>query len=74
MCGYVLGVDIKLEIANLEQVTKNGGYIINCMGDDDRKNDKPNELLLKEGFEYSHYISKSGGDVYRYWKKVMKKQ
>ena len=24
------------------------------------------------GFEYSHYISKSGGDVYRYWNKVYK--
>jgi hypothetical protein len=36
------------------------------MGDDDRKNDKTNELLLNEGFEYSHYISKTGGDDYRY--------
>lgn len=73
MCGYVLGVDIKKEIANLERVTKNDGYIINCMGDDDRRNSKPNELLLNEGFEYSHYVSKTGGDVYRYWKKVIKK-
>lgn len=72
MCGYVLGLDIKQEIANLERVTRDGGYIINCMGDDDRKNDKPNEQLLKEGFEYSHYVSKTGGDVYRYWKKVVK--
>lgn len=74
MCGYVLGVDIKKEVANLERVTKDGGYIINCMGDDDRKNDKPNELLLNDGFEYSHYVSKTGGDVYRYWKKVKKTQ
>jgi hypothetical protein len=72
MCGYVLGLDIKQEIANLERVTKNGGYIINCMGDDARKNDKPNEQLLNEGFKHSHYISKMGGDVYRYWKKVIK--
>jgi hypothetical protein len=27
---------------------------------------------LKKGFEYSHYVSKTGGDVYRYWKKVIK--
>jgi hypothetical protein len=56
----------------MERVAKNGGYIINCMGDDDRKNDKPNEELLNVGFQYSHYISKSGGDVYSYWKKVVK--
>ncbi len=72
MCGYVMGLDIKQEVASLERVTKNGGYIINCMGDDDRKNDKPNERLLEEGFKYSHYVSKTDGDVYRYWKKVNK--
>lgn len=72
MCGYVLGVDVKQEIANMERVVKNGGLIVSCMGEDDRKNLKPNQRLLDEGFEYSHYVSKTGGDVYRYWKKVVK--
>ncbi|MFZ5352391.1 MAG: hypothetical protein ACOZCL_06645 [Bacillota bacterium] len=72
MCGYVLGVDIKQEISNMEHVTKHGGYIIIFMGDDERENTKPNERLLEEGFEYSHYISKTGGDAYRYWKGVVK--
>lgn len=72
MCGYVMGLDLKQEIANMERVTKSGGFIINCMGEDDRRIEKPNEGLLKLGFEYAHYISKTGGDVYRYWKKVIK--
>jgi len=72
MSACVLGLDYDKEIANLERVAKNGGYIIDCMGEDDRKRNKPNEHLLNAGFQWSHYISKNGGDVYRYWKKVVK--
>lgn len=72
MSAYVLGVDYEQEISNMYHVTKNGGYIICCIGEDDRKVEKPNENLVNAGFEYSHYVSKNGGDVYRYWKKVIK--
>lgn len=72
MSGHVMGKDYDKEISNLERIVKNGGYIINCMGEDDRKREKPDENLINAGFEYSHYVSKSGGDVYRYWKKVHK--
>jgi ubiquinone/menaquinone biosynthesis C-methylase UbiE len=72
MSAYVLGVDYEQEISNMYRVTKNGGYIICCMGEDDRKAEGANEKLVKAGFEYSHYVSKNGGDVYRYWKKVVK--
>lgn len=70
--AYVLGVDYEKEIENLERVVKNGGYIIDCMGEEDFKRKGPNEHLLKAGFNWSHYISKNSGDVYRYWKKVIK--
>lgn len=72
MTAYVLGLDYNKEISYLERVTKNGGYIINCMGEDDWKIEAPNENLINAGFQWSHYISKNGGDVYRYWKKVIK--
>jgi len=72
MSAHVVGLNYEREIASLTRVVKNGGYIIDCMGDDDRKRPKPKEELLKAGFDYDHYVSKSGGDVYRYWKKACK--
>lgn len=72
MSACVVGLDYEKEIANLERVAKNGGYIIDCMGEEDRKREKPNEHLLNAGFQWTHYVSKNGGDVYRYWKKVIK--
>ena len=72
MSAHVVGRNSEREIANLTRVVKNGGYIIDCMGEDDRKRPKPREDLLEAGFTYGHYVSKTGGDVYRYWKQVKK--
>lgn len=72
MSACVMGLDYEKEVNNLERVVKNGGYIIDCMGEEDRKIDKPNEHLLNAGFQWSYYTSKNGGDVYRYWKQVTK--
>ena len=72
MSAHVVGLDYEKEIASLTRVVKNGGYIIDCMGEDDRKHPKSKEELLRMGFDYDHYVSKSGGDVYRYWKRVRK--
>jgi 2-polyprenyl-3-methyl-5-hydroxy-6-metoxy-1,4-benzoquinol methylase len=69
--GYVLGVDYGQEIANMERVCKNGGYVIVCEGESDTKW-HVREPLISLGFEHSHYLSKAGGDCYRYWKKVAK--
>ena len=50
------------------RVTKSEGYIIDCPGEDDRKRPEgPEKELLELGFQYLHYTSKRGGDVYRYW-------
>ena len=72
MTAHVLGVDLDREIANLERVVKPGGLILDCMGEDDRRQDGPNEGLLRHGFTYAHYIGRNGGDIYRYCKRVEK--
>jgi len=72
MSGHVTGDDFDRELAELIRVTKSNGYIIDCMGEDDRKRARPEQDMLNGGFKYSHYISKTGGDVYRYAKLVIK--
>lgn len=71
MSGHVVGDDYDSEIAELSRVVKNGGYIIDCIGEDNRKR-KPDEELLRRGFEAFYHVSKSGGDIYRYRKLIIK--
>jgi SAM-dependent methyltransferase len=71
MSGHVVGDDYDGELAELTRVVKNGGYILDCPGEDDRKNCSVKELI-KRGFEEFYYVSKSGGDVYRYRKHIFK--
>jgi len=67
--GHVVGDDYKAEWREMSRVTKPRGYIINCPGEDDRKKPEgPSKGLIELGFEHSQYVSKTGGDVYRYWK------
>jgi hypothetical protein len=57
----------------MARVVKSCGYIIDCDGENGGEEPEPSKKeLLKLGFEYSHYISKNGGDVYRYWKQIFK--
>ncbi|WP_425445854.1 class I SAM-dependent methyltransferase [Dethiothermospora halolimnae] len=72
MAGHVIGDDYEEEYRELCRVLKSGGYIIDCPGEDERKKEGPSRDMIELGFEYSHYTSKFGGDVYRYWKKVIK--
>ncbi len=71
MSGHVVGDDYDTEIAELTRVVKNGGYIIDCIGEDNIKR-KPNQELLNRGFESFYHVSKTGGDIYRYRKLVIK--
>ena len=69
MSGHVMGDNYQSEYKELSRVAKPGGWIIDCPGDDERGNpDGPSQEMIELGFEYSHYISKTGGDIYRYWK------
>ena len=64
-----MGTNHQAEWLEMSRVIKPGGYIIDCPGEDDRKKpDGPSKEWIELGFEYSHYVSKTGGDVYRYWK------
>ena len=72
MSGHVIGDDYDAELLEIERVTKPGGWIIDCPGEEHRKKSVDNELVRRE-FKYSHYVSKNGGDVYRYWKQKTKR-
>ncbi len=71
MSGHVVGDNYDLELAELNRVVKNGGVIIDCTGDDDLKRKRDGELLGR-GFEAFYHVSKSGGDIYTYRKKITK--
>lgn len=71
MSGHVVGDNYDREIAEMTRVVRNGGFIIDCIGEDNRKR-KPDEELLKRGFEIFYHVSRSGGDIYRYRKIVTK--
>ncbi len=67
--GHVFGDDCKRELGQMSHVTRVGGCIIDCPGEDTEKQpDGPKREMIELGFEYAHYVSKLGGDVYRYWK------
>lgn len=69
MSGHVVGENVLEEHKEMNRVLKEGGCIIDCPGEDDRRRpDGPSIELLKIGFEYLYYKSVRGGDVYRYWK------
>ncbi len=65
MSGHVVGDDYDGEIAELTRVTRPGGWLIDCPGEDSRKHG-PNEGLRSRGWEEFHYTSIFGGDVWRY--------
>jgi SAM-dependent methyltransferase len=68
--GHVFGEDHKQELRYMSRVTRIGGFIIDCPGEETEKQPNgPKREMIELGFEYSHYVSKLGGDVYRYWKR-----
>lgn len=72
MSAHVVGDNYDAELTEMQRVTKHNGYILDCIGDDDRIREKPNEEMLKRGFEYLYHKSTLGGDIYRYRKQVIK--
>ncbi len=71
MSGHVVGDETERELAELERVTKNGGYLLDCPGEERRKFDSERGLL-QYGFEELYYKSSLGGDVRRYKKQIIK--
>lgn len=72
MSGHVIGDDYENEINEMIRVVKNRGVIIDCMGDDDRKRNGPDQELIDRGFDFFYHKSNLGGDIYRYRKMVNK--
>lgn len=67
--GHVFGDDHRRELGFMNRVTRTGGYIIDCPGEEIQKQPNgPKREMLDLGFEYKHYESELGGDVYQYWK------
>lgn len=71
MSGHVVGDDTDNELKELCRVTKSGGWLLDCPGEDPRKR-KPDAVMEAKGFERMYYVSKLGGDVYRYRKQIIK--
>jgi SAM-dependent methyltransferase len=69
MGGHVIGDDYDAEYREMFRVARPGAMLIDCPGEDDRKRPEgPRPEMLALGFKHCHYVSKTGGDVYRYWK------
>ena len=71
MSGHVVGDDYDAEIAELTRVCKRGGWILDCIGENDGPA-QPKQAMLSRGFEAVYYRGKTGGDIYRYRKQVLK--
>ncbi len=74
LSGHVIGDDYDGEIAELTRVTKNGGYLVICNGEDEFCRTAPNHELVTRGFAWFSHRSINGGIVYNYRKQVTKNE
>ena len=69
MGGHVFGDHPEQEHQEMARVTKPGGMIILCPGNDDRDNDR-HRFLVSEGFHWSRFEEPEDGMKRKYWKAV----
>lgn len=69
MAGHVFGVDLDDEYNEMTRVTKSGGTIILCPGNNDIDNDV-HQFLVSHGFEWSRFSEPQDGVKRKYWKTV----
>jgi 2-polyprenyl-3-methyl-5-hydroxy-6-metoxy-1,4-benzoquinol methylase len=69
MGGHVFGDDLDAEYQELERVTKVGGMIILCPGNNDADNDT-HGFLVHRGFEWSRFEEPRDGWKRKYWRRV----
>jgi 2-polyprenyl-3-methyl-5-hydroxy-6-metoxy-1,4-benzoquinol methylase len=67
MGGHVFGDFLEQEYNELARVTKPGGMIILCPGNNDKDNDI-HRFLLAQGFEWSRFEEPCDGIKRKYWK------
>ena len=70
MSGHVVGDDYDGELTELARVTKPGGWLIDCPGEETHC--APDQELLRRGWEMLSYPSHLGSQVHRYRKRVIK--
>ena len=63
---HVVGDDYERELAEMRRVTKPGGWLIICNGDDEFQRKRPDPELTRRGFETFCHESPSGGIIYNY--------
>ena len=71
LSGHVIGDDFETEVAELKRVTKPGGRVVVCNGDDDIMRTKPEDGFIRCGFTPYVHDTKVGGRVYNYALTVM---
>ena len=71
MSGHVVGDRFREEVDELARITKNGGWLLDVPGDQNRETG-PNKQLLADGWEELAYTGTFGETTYRYRKQVRK--
>ncbi len=69
MGGHVFGDHPEQEYQELARVTKTGGMMILCPGNDDQDNDR-HHFLVERGFEWSRFEEPRDGVKRKYWKRI----
>lgn len=72
LSGHVVGDFYDAEIDEMSRITKNGGWLVICNGDDEYRRSAPDSNLVSRGFEWFCHESVIGGIIYNYRKQVVK--
>ena len=67
MGGHVFGDHPEEEVQELERVTKLGGMVILCPGNNDREN-AVHKHLVSQGYDWSRFEEPEDGTKRKYWK------
>lgn len=69
MGGHVFGDEPDAELSELVRVTKLGGTIILCPGNDDKDNER-HDFLMAQGFAWERFVEPPDNRVRKYWKTI----
>ncbi|MRR31521.1 methyltransferase domain-containing protein [bacterium] len=67
MGGHVFGDVVEAELAELERVTRSGGIILLCPGNNDADNET-HRFLAAHGFEFGRFEEPRDGWKRKYWR------
>lgn len=69
MSGHVFGDEPQAEYHEMARITKPGGMILLCPGNNDR-DDERHDFLVNQGFEWSCFEEPGDGLKRKYWKTI----